>query len=685
MSQITKYQKMQTIKANTITRESYALFYLKDKVQNLLKASVILFVAIAGFILCSSPAQGQPKDSVRASLNLMAVSEDQPFYDTRYVSLEGSDRNSGKHDQPWRTVQHAVDQAAPGTVIQLGPGIFHERVLIGRSGREGAPIIIEGTLGADGRKLTHISGGNKVDPSTWKPAPEVGENVYSNMSLPYEPHLLTVDGKYIAGVRSRPGVIVGERFDWQTFFLYPENKTVHPGGWGRVPVSFWETMGGIYSTHEGVTYIRLSGGGDPRSHEIVIAPDGGPRGEPGGAVISIHNVGHITIRNLKISSGDTGILVSGRRASNPEEAARHVVIENCFIEHGRRRIHIASGARNVAIRDCHLVSSFFGTDTGPWMLGINSDNAKTYSKYGYFYEFLKAVHGPHGITNDNAIRIDLGCDGVLIEDNIMDSGGIGVIAENSTGLIIRNNIVKNFSSVGIALLVGSESKVFDNKIIDNSLNMRLHRLNDPNTDKPFRAQIYRNLMSLPMDVGIHTVLFSLANAEGYLEPEISFYHNTLLGGMAGLSFPPTPTELPKLRVLNNVFDSDWSLRGRDLDNRRIGIFDYNWIGGAKKAHPDWPQWTGGNNIVAEGKRIWSEQGCGALPENHPARNSGVDLSQRFSIKGFVFEPLPGMERDYYYGKRPDMGAVQHKCNNSQTSTLVTPPAIIGVVQHKSDP
>jgi parallel beta-helix repeat protein len=42
----------------------------------------------------------------------------------RYVSIDGSDDAAGTSEDPWRTVQHAVDAAPAGGVVSIGPGTF---------------------------------------------------------------------------------------------------------------------------------------------------------------------------------------------------------------------------------------------------------------------------------------------------------------------------------------------------------------------------------------------------------------------------------------------------------------------------------------------------------------------------------------------------------------------------------
>ncbi len=54
--------------------------------------------------------------------------------DTHHVATIGSDTGQGTSDAPWRTIQHAVDQAEPGDTILVHEGVYNEAVMITRSG-----------------------------------------------------------------------------------------------------------------------------------------------------------------------------------------------------------------------------------------------------------------------------------------------------------------------------------------------------------------------------------------------------------------------------------------------------------------------------------------------------------------------------------------------------------------------
>jgi parallel beta-helix repeat protein len=59
-----------------------------------------------------------------------------------HVSADGSDENPGTAEEPWATLQRAVDAAKPGDTILVGPGVYAGCV-IRNSGSPEAPIVLK--------------------------------------------------------------------------------------------------------------------------------------------------------------------------------------------------------------------------------------------------------------------------------------------------------------------------------------------------------------------------------------------------------------------------------------------------------------------------------------------------------------------------------------------------------------
>lgn len=82
----------------------------------------------------------------------------------------GDDQQAGTLAQPWKTLGHALHQLQPGDTLYLREGIYHERVVLTRSGTAEAPIVIAAYPG----ELPVLDGGLpefRLSPATsWIPA-----------------------------------------------------------------------------------------------------------------------------------------------------------------------------------------------------------------------------------------------------------------------------------------------------------------------------------------------------------------------------------------------------------------------------------------------------------------------------------------------------------------------------------
>lgn len=59
-----------------------------------------------------------------------------------WVAPDGDDTASGSRDDPWATLQHAVDEGAPGTTVFVRGGTYEQQFSFSRSGEPGSPISV---------------------------------------------------------------------------------------------------------------------------------------------------------------------------------------------------------------------------------------------------------------------------------------------------------------------------------------------------------------------------------------------------------------------------------------------------------------------------------------------------------------------------------------------------------------
>jgi hypothetical protein len=71
-----------------------------------------------------------------------------PIGEHFWVAPDGSDGNPGTQDQPWGTLDFAVDQLTPGDTLNIDGGVWSESIALETSGTPQAPIRVIGRNGA---------------------------------------------------------------------------------------------------------------------------------------------------------------------------------------------------------------------------------------------------------------------------------------------------------------------------------------------------------------------------------------------------------------------------------------------------------------------------------------------------------------------------------------------------------
>jgi len=92
------------------------------------------------FVLASTAARTGPRPAIAARLLPPPLAASTG--NTYYVSTTGDDSNPGTLEQPWLTVQHALDTLAPGDTALVREGAYDENLRVTRDGTEGKPITL---------------------------------------------------------------------------------------------------------------------------------------------------------------------------------------------------------------------------------------------------------------------------------------------------------------------------------------------------------------------------------------------------------------------------------------------------------------------------------------------------------------------------------------------------------------
>lgn len=570
--------------------------------------------------------------------------------DILHVCSRATGEGDGSPGAPFATIQQALDMARAGDTVLVGPGTFSENLVSRVSGREGAPIVIRGTLGPGGERLSRIAPGLTVDPASWTPAPEIGPGVFENRAPGFEPALLTIDGRTVAFVHRNHAERAAEMMSW------PDDHRLELRPAGRetpaLTIPFWETLGALMTHHpdpeSGIFRLRLSGGRNPADHEVRVLP---PE-----AAVTVANHAFIEIRDLEIVGGGAGVVIRGIGAHDN-------LVDNCSVGNARMRIGISNGASRNTVSNCVLAMNFFGTAPG----AHGGGNTEAHGRKQYLYNFFKFVQGVSA-SDDVSIQFRGSPRDNIVRHNLFDGGLLGISCwAGTTGLRVHHNEIRGMSSVGITTGAGSvDNRFHDNLLSDCNINIRMGSYNLPGAGR--EDYIYRNFSHNPEGVGNHIYVHNLNTPfpEDTPTPRIFIYHNTFVGGTWGLAagyFEENP--MSGTFVLNNIFSTGRFLgAGRTVVPEAFAAWDHNWGGGRYPAagreilHPDW---FGPNNIIAEGETIWphGDPPDFRLPDESPARGAGLDLSREFKVMGHSRGPLPGMEKGYFSGPRPDLGALQH--------------------------
>ena len=148
----------------------------------------------------------------------------------------------------------------------------------------------------------------------------------------------------------------------------------------------------------------------------------------------------------------------------------------------------------------------------------------------------------------------------------------------------------------------ANAAIYDNLIYDNKYNMRLFRLQEGY----HRLDIYRNRFHNPPGIADHIFFNAWATTPKDSETEIYFYHNSIAGGRDAFlmaEFMPG-YGMPRTYIVDNVI---WLIaclipEATLVAKRDMGLFDYNWMGGAS--------WEPGPGTAATtslpGRKAWSD-------------------------------------------------------------------------------
>lgn len=130
-------------------------------------------------LTCSLDARADVKS--HPPMRPLPVASSRPEADgpSRFVdAVRGNDQSSGSRIQPWKTLQHAVNQLSPGQTLYVRGGTYYEHVTVSARGSADRPITIRSVPG----ELAIIDGGlpefSRTPETAWEPYPDGAPDEY---------------------------------------------------------------------------------------------------------------------------------------------------------------------------------------------------------------------------------------------------------------------------------------------------------------------------------------------------------------------------------------------------------------------------------------------------------------------------------------------------------------------------
>lgn len=439
-----------------------------------------------------------------------------------FCSPSGNDAAAGTRNEPLKTLAAAVGKARRGDVVTLLPGEYQEKIEIKADG-----ITLRGTRGKSGEYLSLIAPAKTL--VGWTAEPAIADGMWS-APLKEAPGCVTVNGRQIILVgkrlmkfppkNMRPDNLlgkhigphkVGSRKDWMKKMipgldLLALPKTVRfRSTKSEPPVDLWTVAGGMMTGwRNGRLYLRLI---DGRKPDGLVVRAGGS------SAIEICDRSDIVIEDLQIGTCRVGVVIRGEKAKNN-------TVRRCRIEHGVARISVTDGASDNRILDNVLSLGYIRPEF----------HSSSWSYSNAMYLIYKYIVSNRENSDDHSLVFHNSGPGNLVEGNLIFQGLVGNAGDYSRGVVIRNNVVREMSSVGIVLHKGSNMEVCGNVLIHNRISVRIHMFHKVPEGR--NCFVHDNILRGGMQ------LFVLCMTDHPESPEnIWFYHNTVIGSSY---FMPAP-------------------------------------------------------------------------------------------------------------------------------------------------
>jgi hypothetical protein len=143
-----------------------------------------------------SPSPTLTNTSTSTSTITLTLYTSTPSFQGYYVSPSGNDLSSGSIDNPWKTIQRALNSSHPGDTVLVRGGIYNERISFPTSGLDsnyitlsqyaGEQVIVDGSnINLNSGGLVQVSGKNfiKINGIIVKNSTYIGINILSSSHI----------------------------------------------------------------------------------------------------------------------------------------------------------------------------------------------------------------------------------------------------------------------------------------------------------------------------------------------------------------------------------------------------------------------------------------------------------------------------------------------------------------------
>lgn len=599
-----------------------------------------------------------------------------------HVSLSGNNKNPGTAQAPVATIARAAALAKPGDTVKIAPGIYRELVVFTRSGKKGAPVTFQGTRGKNGEYLTIVEAPGKVI-SKWTPAPEAGPKIWKS-PLAKRPDLLTMNGAQITLIGqqrmelkpwNRTPAELDATMIWDQYakkekcmrlpgfdmLRLPADIKVTHKYFGKRKEFFFPTIANVIAGwHKGTLYVRFADDRKPEENLFTAT---------NGESFVLKNVSYLTFKDLHMRGA--------RRQISITKKSSHITVENSLLMHGAARIYVEPTVTYTTVRNCTMTTGFIRSD----LFSLRSaDDMRGGLLYLVFKYIIGSAH-----SDDVGIR----CFGskAKIYDNLFLQGVIGIEAWGPE-IEVRDNVVREMSSVGIVTSFATTGEFYRNLIMNCGIPLRIHNLRHQRTKR--EEYHYKNLFVQGRHGGsqvfVHCESHKFPADAVNFEPgtknykknppnpvdagKIHIYHNTFWGGddrQANFTvkylYDRFRTVQPFFFCNNIMKDSLWlDTKTHELAGPNLHYVFTDAIYHMSRREPMMPKL---NKIIREkeASSIWNKKDLPGLPDltlapNSPALGVGVDVSKPFTFNGKKYPAFKGFKPGYFKGKAPAAGALQ---------------------------